>query len=280
MLLPIILVAQITPSSYNSNWSYGEHHQLLNVGQTWTGSIEQLMTFQSSIVVTVYSDKASAIDGIEVRQGHHSGLWQSINKFTYNGGRKDNSFTVPVYYKYIQVAYTNGSESQDTMELTTQYYYYPMNPITGDGYLKNKLHLEISTGNNNNNVQSPFDYSKFDTLISIFKTVKTSLDLLNAKKDSAIYNMTLDLQDGGYSYSYSDSLINNIDSIYVPASQWIKGDICTNYEILFSHDKIVWERWAAGFLPIPKWTLSEYPNKFYIKRFSSPTRIWLRINYK
>jgi len=282
----ISINAQVTPSSYNSNWSYGSHHKLLVANEIWEGDVEQIMTYQSSIIVTIYSDESSATDGLEVRQGHHPGLWQSINKFTYSGGtKKNNSFVIPIYYNYVQISYINGSVAQDTMELTTSYYKYAQIPTDGEGFIKNKTKLELKIIDGN---ESPsnfiFDYSKLDTLIkqlninSNFVFDYSKFDTLSNLLKQLILKQPV--EDVGVTVGWRDSTGTKIDTFFVNANNWIRGDIYADEEIEISHNNTNWQILPKGkLIPILLWNAND-SHYCYIKKHLLTTVYDLRLNYK
>lgn len=89
----------------------------LLAGATFTGVAVEILDF-ASIMISVYSNVASATDGLVIEQSTDGTNWYYDDKFTVPAGVGKN-FAIPPFCKYLRVKYTNGSTNQTTFELHT-----------------------------------------------------------------------------------------------------------------------------------------------------------------
>ena len=90
-------------------------HTPLAGGATFTGTATEILPY-SIIYITVYSDVASATDGLVIEQGHtENGVgsihWDSDDKFTIPAGT-GKTFSIQPALEYLRVSYTNGGSAQ------------------------------------------------------------------------------------------------------------------------------------------------------------------------
>lgn len=95
-------------------------HELLIAGETFEGEAVNILPY-SIIYVTVYSDVASATDGLVIEQGHSTNgvgtiHWDSSDEFTIPAG-KGKTFSIQPALQYLRVAYTNGLTDQTEFRL-------------------------------------------------------------------------------------------------------------------------------------------------------------------
>ena len=89
----------------------------LGISGVFTGTAEEVTNF-GVIVVTTYSDKASATDGLSVQFSSDGTNWDSNDVYTISAlSGKTFSFQCPA--KYFRVVYTNGVIAQTTFRLQT-----------------------------------------------------------------------------------------------------------------------------------------------------------------
>lgn len=90
----------------------------LLAGQTFTGEAEETLN-HGTIFVSIYSDVASAINGLVVEQSTDGVTWGRFDdSFTISAGTGKN-FSINPHAKYFRVTYTNGSSDQTIMDLQT-----------------------------------------------------------------------------------------------------------------------------------------------------------------
>ena len=95
-------------------------HDTLLAGATFTGEPFNILPY-SIIYITVYSDKASATDGLVIEQAHKVGgsyHWDSDDKFTIPA-TTGKTFSIQPALEYIRVKYTNGGDDQTSFRLHT-----------------------------------------------------------------------------------------------------------------------------------------------------------------
>jgi len=95
-------------------------HTPINAGLTFTGSATDILDY-SIIYVTVYSDVASATDGLVIEQGHTetdiAGIdWDSDDKYTIPAGI-GKTYAIQPALQYLRVRYTNGGTNQTAFRL-------------------------------------------------------------------------------------------------------------------------------------------------------------------
>lgn len=92
-------------------------HTPLAADATFTGTPTSILPY-SIIYVTVFSDQASATDGLVVEQGHENGgyHWDSSDSFTIpaNSGK---TFSIQAAMEYLRISYTNGGTIQGAFRL-------------------------------------------------------------------------------------------------------------------------------------------------------------------
>ena len=89
----------------------------LTAGASFTGEGKEMLDY-SIIFVTVYSDVASATDGLSIQQSHDGTNWYFTDEYTVPAGT-GKTFTIQPSAKYYRVVYTNGGTNQTTFSLQT-----------------------------------------------------------------------------------------------------------------------------------------------------------------
>jgi hypothetical protein len=89
----------------------------LGAGATWTGSASETLAY-AVLTVMVYSDKASATDGLTVEFSSDGTNWDSDDVFTIPPLR-GKSYSFQPQAKYHRVSYTNGGTIQTEFRLQT-----------------------------------------------------------------------------------------------------------------------------------------------------------------
>jgi len=87
----------------------------LGIGGVFPGASTEIKDY-SSIAVAVYSDVASAVDGLSIQQSADGSNWYWSDEFTIAAGAA-KVFTVAPHLQYLRVQYTNGGTIQGTFEL-------------------------------------------------------------------------------------------------------------------------------------------------------------------
>lgn len=98
----------------------------LTASAVWVGSAE-VVTEYSSLSITVHSDVASTVDGLELQASSDGTNWDHVKKLT-NNGNDTHSFTI--VSKYFRVKYTNGGVPQTEFRLQTIYHRFRGNDLT------------------------------------------------------------------------------------------------------------------------------------------------------
>lgn len=84
---------------------------------TFTGEATDVSAY-SAITLLIYSDVASATDGLEAQFSYDGTDWHGGETYTILAGAT-KFFTPPVQAKYFRIVYTNGSSDQTTFHLHT-----------------------------------------------------------------------------------------------------------------------------------------------------------------
>lgn len=92
-------------------------NEILNIGQEFTGESTNISGY-SSIKVNVYSDVASATDGLLIEQSVDGINWDFDDEFTIPANR-GKQFTIPCFANYLRVRYINGANAQTAFRLQT-----------------------------------------------------------------------------------------------------------------------------------------------------------------
>ncbi len=87
----------------------------LGAGATFTGSSVNILNF-ALLFVTVFSDVASATDGLSVEQGSDGINWDSIDNFTIPAST-GKTFSFQTAAKFMRIRYTNGASPQTAFRL-------------------------------------------------------------------------------------------------------------------------------------------------------------------
>ena len=89
----------------------------LDAGATFTGESTDILDY-GIIFVSIYSDVASATDGLEIQQSCDGTNWDISDKFTIPAGT-GKIFSIQPGCKYLRVLYTNGGSDQTDFRLST-----------------------------------------------------------------------------------------------------------------------------------------------------------------
>lgn len=114
----------------------------LSTSSVFTGTAEEVKDF-SAIYVTVFTDTASATDGLSLQRSSNGTNWDITDTYTVpaNTGK---TFQVQPDARFFRIVYTNSAANQGVMRLQTVYkqsYSKPSSQRPGDGYT-NETDLE------------------------------------------------------------------------------------------------------------------------------------------
>lgn len=87
---------------------------------TFTGTSEDVSAY-ADIRIAVFSDAASAADGLSIQQSTNGTNWDQTDAYTIPAGT-GKAFDVPVYARYFRVVYTNGATIQAAFRLQSVYH--------------------------------------------------------------------------------------------------------------------------------------------------------------
>jgi len=90
----------------------------LDADGVYTGTAEELTDYAGAIV-TIYSDQASATDGLEIQWSPDGTNWDGADAFTVPAATQ-KTFSFQPVAKYLRVQYTNGGTTQAVFRLQTQ----------------------------------------------------------------------------------------------------------------------------------------------------------------
>lgn len=86
-------------------------------GTTYTGTSEDVSLY-SEMRVTVFSNVASATDGLSIQQSSDGTNWDNIDVYSVSAS-SSKTIVVPRQAKFFRVLYTNGATTQTTFRLQT-----------------------------------------------------------------------------------------------------------------------------------------------------------------
>lgn len=86
-------------------------------GATFTGTAFEILNY-GIIFVSVYTDVASATDGLSIEQSHDGTNWDFSDSYTISAGANEN-YGVNPHARYLRVVYTNGATPQGSFRLQT-----------------------------------------------------------------------------------------------------------------------------------------------------------------
>jgi hypothetical protein len=89
----------------------------LGIGEAFTGTATDILNY-GTVFVTVYSDVASATDGLDIQQSPDGTNWDNGDSYTVPAGVGKN-YAVNPHCRYLRVVYTNGAASQSEFRLQT-----------------------------------------------------------------------------------------------------------------------------------------------------------------
>ena len=89
----------------------------LLAGASFTGEAKEMLDY-SIIFITVYSDVASATDGLSIQQSHDGTNWYFTDEYTIPAA-SGKTFSVQPSAQYYRIVYTNGGTDQTTFSLQT-----------------------------------------------------------------------------------------------------------------------------------------------------------------
>lgn len=88
---------------------------LLGANVVFTGTAESTLNY-SAICINVFSNVASASNGVSMQQSQDGTNWDTVQTITYNAG-VNLQVTLPVLAKFYRIVYTNGGTIQATFRL-------------------------------------------------------------------------------------------------------------------------------------------------------------------
>lgn len=92
----------------------------LGIGGVFTGTSEDSTEF-SDVRVSVFSDQASAVDGLQMQQSSNGTNWDNIDSYSVPAGT-GKIFSVGVSARFFRIAYTNGAVAQTAFRLQAKYH--------------------------------------------------------------------------------------------------------------------------------------------------------------
>lgn len=101
-------------SSANSSTS------ILGGNAVFTGTSEEVKDF-ASITISVFSDQASATDGLSIQQSSNGTNWDITDTYTISAST-GKTFSVQPAARFFRIVYTNGSTPQGTFRLQSVYH--------------------------------------------------------------------------------------------------------------------------------------------------------------
>lgn len=87
----------------------------------FTGTSEDITKY-GEVRVTVFSDVASATDGLQMQQSSNGTNWDASDVYTIAAGGNSKTFGAGCAMQYFRVVYTNGGTIQASMRLQTTYH--------------------------------------------------------------------------------------------------------------------------------------------------------------
>lgn len=90
---------------------------LLGISAVFTGTAVDALQY-GTIMVTAFSDVASAANGLSIQQSKNGTNWDVTDTYTISAGAS-SKISVPRQEQYVRVVYTNGGTIQATFRLST-----------------------------------------------------------------------------------------------------------------------------------------------------------------
>ena len=122
--LPVVIASNqpaITAQIANNAVLSGSNSSVavLAANAAFTGPADDITEY-ADVRVTVFSDVASAADGLQLQQSTNGTNWDSIDAYSIpaNSGK---TFSVGVSARFFRVVYTNGATVQAAFRLQTKY---------------------------------------------------------------------------------------------------------------------------------------------------------------
>lgn len=97
-------------------------------GAAFTGTSEEVKDF-GSIVISVFSDQASATDGLSIQQSSNGTNWDITDTYTV-AASTGKTFQVQPAARFFRVVYTNGATPQTAFRLQTIYHPQMVKPTS------------------------------------------------------------------------------------------------------------------------------------------------------
>ena len=88
-------------------------------GATFSGTSADLKNW-AGVIVSVYSDKPSANDGLAILFSHDNSTWHTTETFSIQANEVFSASLQPTF-RYFKLTYTNGTDAQGTFHLQTQF---------------------------------------------------------------------------------------------------------------------------------------------------------------
>ena len=100
----------------------------LDADAVFTGTSRDLNGY-ASVLIAIWSDQDSAIDGLAVQFSHDSIFWHTTDEYTYFANTGPKTYSVQPNMKYFRIVYTNGSGGTTTeFHISTQLHSVPPKP--------------------------------------------------------------------------------------------------------------------------------------------------------
>ena len=91
----------------------------LGIGGVFTGAAEDITEY-ADIRVTVFSDQASAVDGLQIQQSSNGTNWDISDTYTIPAST-GKVFSVAASSKFYRIVYTNGGAAQTALRLQVKF---------------------------------------------------------------------------------------------------------------------------------------------------------------
>ena len=110
-------ISGVVSQIYGVVSGFNSRSTLLGASAVFTGTGE-LVSDYSSIIVSVATDQASALNGLSIQQSTDGTNWDFLDNFTLPAGAT-KTYNVPVQAQYFRVVLTNGTTAQTFLRLQT-----------------------------------------------------------------------------------------------------------------------------------------------------------------
>lgn len=135
----------------------------LGIGGVFTGTAEDVTQF-NVLSVSVFSDFASAIDGLSIQQSTNGTNWDIIDVYT-TPANTGKVFSIPIDAKFVRIVYTNGGTAQGVFRLQTIY--------NKSGIKDSSVRPQDARSNDNDMSENLAYQMSYDPLNNVWNRVQT-----------------------------------------------------------------------------------------------------------